>query len=666
MKVDGVYYDSTKVDKSGVSKANVVCQETLASSVEQSSLLKEVSDASKKIVDKVLSIKSDPNKKFIFATLLVDSESNIIINYLYIDKLKEYDLEEFQDIRTFKVSQKMKYDGTSGPLSQSCFTWFSKDILEYGKLILTTDTDCPVEETPESDEQIIKCSYHLDIFPIGVSSVTYHATNPLFKIVIKDQPLSQLDSYIWFQPFIVDNIFNALQENKFNVSLSEFLEDIMTDLEMLNKSPLVGNDMRECFINIINDAEMKVENAKNEKSAKDEFITFERFKVKYSSLTCYEASKDFGFNLLLMKSYGQEVKKIFQERDVYFRDEGLKVYIFEKISIFAIIILGIWYIYFVYFEIKKTVKFRHVIKKINFILNFGIMGGDDDKNGKPPTLHFETRLELGRVILNLLGIKVCLIGCVIVMLFAVLYANSRKKKHVLMYNENIVMMNTQKILSGVDNALTYLSKPGNNNPNAFTFGLHQLNGMIPSEGNEISPLLCKTETIRTIERLIIDNKGTMTSTVKLNTNDRDLKIVYESLIDMLMSYKNENSILMSRDMGLIFPYVDVATNGVLLLVSVGMLVYLMISLNPLEMMEDAKQYNTAITGNDVNIIECLLQKEDKFDEVNSIIVVACVVIIVIFLITMNINKVISSGSNYGIMLYNSSMYDNRMGYNMKV
>jgi len=670
MKVDGVFYDSLNLDKSGMPKPNVVCQETFASNVMSVDILKEVRSASNKIVEKIISISSDPQNKFIFATMMVDPSSNIIVNYLYIDKLKEYALDLFQDMRTFKVSQKMKNEDMSSPLSISCFTWFSQKVLDSGKLILNSETSCPVdEETSNNDNNKIQCSFHLNIFPPGIYSVSFHETYPLFKVIMNDQPFAQLNSYRLFQSYIVDNLFDMLQENSFNVTLSEFIEDIMNGLEKYNKSPLVGNDLRDCFRNILIDTEMKVEMAKSSVSLKDEFITFERFKVKYSSLTCYEASKDFGFNLLLMKSFGSEIKKTFQNRDVYFPNERMNVYIFEKIVIFAILIMGFWYIYFIVGESWKTVKLRHIIKKIEFLLNFGLERKDEDDNtsknseekkNKPPSLHFETRLERGGVILNWLGLKVCLIGFIIVMFFAIMYANSRKYQNVLNYNDNIVSMNTQKILSGVDNALFYISKKDNNNPNAFTFGLHQMNEMVSGS------IMTSTEKIRVVEKMLILNKGNMTSPVKLNTDDRDLKSIYDYIVDMLVSYKNENSILLSRTLGLMFPYLDVITNGIMLLIAVGMLMYLVSSLNPFEMVNDAKRFNVAIAGNDVNIIECMLQKEKKFDEINNIIIVACTVIIVIILISMNVSKVISSGSNYAVMLYNSSLYDNRMGYNMKV
>lgn len=681
LKVDGVYFNSqNSTDISGVFKANIVCQSIVTTTTSPTSVLKDFADAGKQLIDEIISRMKDVKLKFIFANLILSAQT-IYLQYLFIDRIKDFNDNTFNNMRRFIVIQKGKDTDMSDPLLSPVYTWFAQDVIENSKIDFVAEIEpnkrfCKdvfaekqinQESSGEPSEDISDCFFFLDIFSPGVSSISFHETNPLMEVIINNQPFAQLNSYNAFQSIIVDALFGILQENNFPFSLGEFVDDIMLGIEKYDKSPLVSNELRECFANIINDTDLKVEATRTLKTATDEFISFDRFKIKYSELTCYESSKTFGMNLLIMKSYGDVMKNIFQKRDVYFPNERLKVDLFEKLVIFIIIILSAWYIYFVVVESWKTVKLRHIIKKIEFLLNFGMSDGNLEHDQKPPSLQFETNLEKGRVMLNWIGLKMCVVGFILMMFFAVLYANSRKSQNILNYNYNIVMMNTQRILTGVDNALFHISKPSNNNPNTYTLGFHYLNTLLTSsKGNNVSPLLTSTEQVRVVERTLTNNKDMMTMVVKLNSDDRELKIIYDSLVDMLLSYKNENSILMSRKLGLMFPYIDIVTNGILLFVALVMMLLIIFKLNPFDMVNMARQYNIAIHNEDVNIIECMLQNEEKFDETNNIIIISCIVVILVFVVIMNITKVVNSGSNYDIMLYNSSLYTNRMGYNMKV
>jgi len=230
-------------------------------------------------------------------------------------------------------------------------------------------------------------------------------------------------------------------------------------------------------------------------------------------------------------------------------------------------------------------------------------------------------------------------------------------------------MNTQRILGGIDDSLLFLSKPSNNNPTSSTLGLHILNELISySTLDKSSPLMTSTETIRVIEKLIINNKSKMTGQVQLRSTEQenlDLKVVYDALVDMLISYKTENSILLAKQMGNNFPYIDVISNSVLFVVTVVMLIIIFKSINPVQVINDIKQYNAAIRNQDTELIHCMLVNEDKFNKVNFIVILSCTVIVIVFAVLINISKVIASGSNYSVMLYNSKLYENRMAYNMK-
>jgi len=335
-KVEGLRYTGSSVTNE---KSNFVYKTVLKTNVNSSKLLSEFSSCSEQLVEKINNINNDLNKQFIFASLIYNSSSNDISCYiLYIGKFDKFDNKDFDDKRTFNC---LKVDDNN----TNPYVWFSEETIKSGKLVVNKD-ECSEDKNITVDDIVIeegilpesKCKYYLNLFSFSIDSFTFGTTS-LLDYVVNDQPYFQVNSYSYFKVYIINDVLSILQRDKFVLNLQEYRDDLMNDLDTINKSPLLFLDLRDCFIDIIKDIEIKVSEINGKKSITDEYISFERFKKKISTMTCYDMSRDFAFNLLLMKSYGYELKKHYEDHDPYFENEAMSSQLFLIFIVFFIIII---------------------------------------------------------------------------------------------------------------------------------------------------------------------------------------------------------------------------------------------------------------------------------------------------------------------------------------
>ena len=648
-KLKGVYYDSpTSTQKD---KPNVICQEVLSSNIDDSHLIRDLQNAHQKVIKKIEAISLIRNSTLMFVCLHSDDKTNIKMTYLYLDKTKDYNQAEFTDMRKFKVLKKETLsDAFASPIDEKSYTWMSNDMLNSSNITLDAD-NC---------EKTKPCTgtYYLNIFR-DENTLTTTTTAPLLRIIIRDQPLSFLESLTWLQGNIRDKIYDVMVKYKFKITLLDYTVDIISSLHDSSMSSLIENEVKECYNNIINDVDQKVQETHKLLQVEDSYISFDRFKIKFAALTSHDVCKDFAYNMVLMKQYSESLSQHYEHHVRYFSDQEMYLKIYR---IFVYIILIVIICWFGLIAWKQGWQFgnRQLLKKIDFLLN---MDMPDDK--RVPRLKTETSLEMAKEIVMVFGVKIILLLVGLSMGWAIFYANYKKSENILHYNHNMILVNTNYIKHGIDNALFYLTKTNNNTENVNTFGVYPLNTMLSSSSTNTSSPLLTDKPLRLIARLIKDNASLMTAPVKLGADDRELREVYDSLVNVLISYKNDNSILMTRNTKAIFPYVDIVTNGVMLLGCLVLLLYLYSTMNPKDIIEKAREFNIAIKENQIDQIECLLSAESRFYEINNIVIIVCIVVIATFFVLMNITKVISSGSGYNIFLFNSPLYDNRMTYNMK-
>lgn len=707
-KVRGLYHVSNAphvVTKDAPPLANRVCVETLFNNVTPSDMLKEIQRAQMRAIDKIRTLAKSKSHTLVFVCVTIAPTSitagtastastastantantantvntvntdhavnkDIKMVSLFMDKIKDYSTAEFTPMRTFKVAVKQKTSDESetftSPANEVSFTWMSNDVLKRSNITLLADACSTTGATGAA-----KCTYHLNLFD-EQESVTTTSAAPLLPLVSRDQPLAFLESLTWFQGSIRDKVYEVMVKYKFKVPLLDYTNDILTALHDTSMSALVENEVKECYINILNDIDAKTQEAKKTLVAEEAYITFERFKVKFAELNSHDVCRDFAYNLLLMHVYGKALRDHYTDHNRYFSDQTMYIDFLRILIIFVLIVAIAWYAIFAYRSVWEF-NHRQSLRKINFLLNMETpaeKNSDDGANGgvvksNIPTLRQETSTEYAKEIIIVFGVKMLVLLAGLLMGWSLLYANFKKSENIQRYNQNMIGINTTRIIEGIDNALYYLSKPNNNNENVNTFGVHPLNTLLAASGAGSSSPLMTTDALRVVDRLIKNNAASMTAPVKLGADDRELRRVYEALVDMLISYKNGNSILMARNMRAVFPYVDIVTNGALLIGAVVLLLYLYTTMNPWDIVERAREFNIAIKEKNLDIIQCMLDGETRFYEINNIVILVCIVVIVIFFVFMNITKVLSSGSNYGLFLFNSPLYDNRMTYNMQ-
>jgi hypothetical protein len=662
---------------------NVVCKEILTTNaVSIESLPKEIQKANIKAMEKIKILSRDPGYQLIFVSIYpkpTNTSYTIYMHYLYLDKTKDYNTAEFTNQRKFNVCISKQKGDTAMTPDIAPFIWVSNTVLLRSSLSLipSSDSECSLE--PTSKKKL--CDYFLNVFEDS-ETPTFDVNNPLMTILGRDQPISQLESLIMFQGHIVDNVFDLLDRDKFEIKLSDYSDEIIASLLGATTFSLITNEMKETSLAILSETETRVVDTINKSTDSIEggYISFERFKVKFATLTSYQVSRDIAFNLLVMNIYGNKLMEYYKAHNTYFANQYLYLKLLFDTYIVIIVLGMLWYVYFIIFQSYDFFVVRRLQYKIDFLFNFQHTQEHDEdarklqdeqkqRIAKQPVIFKDmNKLQLGRKFVTTFGVKIILVFCVGAMVCLMIYANHKKSYNVVNYNNAMIDSNTMKVIDGVNNALFYLSKTNNNNQNVNTFGLHVLNSLIESSKSvpDKVSLLMTIGSLRYVDRLLKTNAASMTTPVKLGAEDRELRIIYDSLVDAMLSYKNGNSLLMIRNTKAVYPYVDIITNSVLLVTAVVMLLLLWRTMNPIESIKKAKEINNAIHNDELHLIDCMIKKEHIYYEINYIIILACVVVMVVFFVAIYWTKIMSSGSTFNVMLYNSPLYENRMTYNMDV
>ncbi|GLC54547.1 hypothetical protein PLESTB_000878400 [Pleodorina starrii] len=503
--------------------------------------------------------------------------------------------------------------------------------------------------------------------PIGV----YYPSRPLRGAVSAWQPQEPLNTVAELSELLKRGMLTVMASHKFAFTVADVKNAVLDGAIATWSMPdgVVLAQLRQAYIDILQDTENDAAAAVRSGGGSERFISYDRFKAKLMAMRGMDVAATLLAPLYQMAQVGDSLQQHYTSHSMYFGLQVLVVKCYRLGAALFSVTLLIWMVYYTVRRFGFVLKTEKALKQIK----------DMQKQKDPPAgtplppqetaAHPDNKVSKGKKedavqkankYVDEYLLRQALVWAVAIMLIVIVFAYTDKSNSIEQYNESVATYNSRQLITSADEATELLVSPTNNGP-SVNFGLQTLLAS--------SPNLLR-QTASWFDTTVAQIKPQLKDPVVISGSDTAVQQLYALVTEVLRAYESGNTLLLTRTKTP-FPYIDVIGNGVLLLLTIGIAVFVYRTMNPFDNLEMARELKAKLdrhrreqSESSATDLMCLIARDANSYEIQQLTIRLVIGVVGIFFVITYITKVHRSGSQYGAALYGSNLYRQRMAYRL--